>query len=77
MVVERSHARELHARRQGGLRRVHVLLNAQRRKLRRERNADHPPDAGRFNLAHGVGDKRPPVAHADEQGLSHPLARCC
>ena len=65
VIVKRTHARELHAGREDGFGGVHVFLDAERRELGRQRNADDPPRAGARDVAHGVGDERPPVAHAD------------
>ena len=52
---------------------VDVLLHAERRELRRQRDADDAVDACRRELGERVLDERLPVAHAD--GDRHVAAR--
>ena len=51
--------------RQCGCRGVVVLLDAQGRKLRRERDADDVVHARCRQIGQGVGNERAPIAHAD------------
>ena len=65
MCVKRLDGFECHSGRKGSSRGVDVLLHAERRKLRRERNANHPRHAGPSEPGERVVDQRRPVAHAD------------
>ena len=68
MRVKRPDRLEDDAGGQRGGRRVHVLLHAQCRELRRKRKTDDAIDVPRRELIHRLLDVRMPVPHPDDDG---------